>query len=105
MGKLATTTRYSVDVVATQWTHIFFGRNNSHDISNESIREQTPQDNSPLNEDGNENYNTITTTVSVKEEDDNVVIDHVDTVPDGDKGGVGHGFLGIFNNRMVVKSI
>ena len=78
MRKLATTTKQGVDVVAGQWTHIFFGRSQSlnHDLSNDSLREHSGQDEAPLNQD-DADVETATTTVSVKEEEDNVVIDHI----------------------------
>jgi len=85
MKKLATTTRQGVDVVAGQWTQIFFGRSESNDLSSESLRTtESDQDEAPLNDDGDDGLKQTVTHVEVKEEEENVVIDHIQPGFSGD---------------------
>ena len=73
MKRLASTTKYRVDVMATVWTHVFFGKNYECCCSStESLKDEIGQDIIADLNDNDVDGNTV------KEEDDNVVINNVE---------------------------
>ena len=73
MKSLASTTKYRVDVMATVWTHIFFGNNSECcGSSTESLKEEAGQDIIADLNDNDVDGNTV------EEKDDNVVVNHVE---------------------------